>query len=561
MNRINFLPPWVETNCQPAFYDKESGTVLQQTARMYAKVNQLVRNVNEQNEAIELYIAKFIELKDYVEDYFDNLDVQEEINNKLDDMVEQGTLQEIITAYIQANTAWCFDTVAGMKSAENFIAGSYAQTLGYNAINDGGASTYKIRQVTNEDTVDEMFIIALSDVNLVAELIVDSEIKLSQLGASVSAEDCDDIIQAGLSYTNNNKNIVLVIDKAYTFDSIDFTGISNVSVKGTNETLRIKVNDGIIIPTNLNNFSNLCFELQNDETLLTVSGSYNSFTNCKFYGKNNHTGIGANISKWVNTFVNCSFREFSQCVIVSSNNINFTDCVIVGPDNPEADEDTVTITDGMTINFTNCDIEKGYHIIKVTGGLCSFSGCYIEGATSFYHIYLSDGFVNISNNYLNNVRVAKYEDAQLNFSDNTIEKSIADDYTVYPQEANIGYLVITNNKFINSNGYIINIDNIRSIGVTAPCPRYYNGSSWVAGTRSGYLCIMQERCYEYGAGNGMMNAQIMPMFKPNSGISYYRSQPICNTLGRGDTYYDTTLNKLLVKTVDGWVDYDGNVVS
>jgi hypothetical protein len=90
MNRINFLPPWVETNCQPAFYDKESGTVLQQNARMYAKVNQLVRNVNEQNEAIELYIAKFIELRDYVHDYFDNLDVQEEINNKLDDMAEDG---------------------------------------------------------------------------------------------------------------------------------------------------------------------------------------------------------------------------------------------------------------------------------------------------------------------------------------------------------------------------------------------------------------------------------------------------------------------------------------
>ena len=36
---IEFLPPWVETGIQTAFYDKESGTVLQQTARMYAKVN------------------------------------------------------------------------------------------------------------------------------------------------------------------------------------------------------------------------------------------------------------------------------------------------------------------------------------------------------------------------------------------------------------------------------------------------------------------------------------------------------------------------------------------
>ena len=79
MNSINFLPPWVETNLQPAFYDLESGTSLQQTARMYNKVNELVRCVNTQNETIADYIQKFIDLKDYVDEYFDNLDVQEEI--------------------------------------------------------------------------------------------------------------------------------------------------------------------------------------------------------------------------------------------------------------------------------------------------------------------------------------------------------------------------------------------------------------------------------------------------------------------------------------------------
>ena len=104
-NFINFLPPWVETNIQPAFYDKESGSVLQQTARMYAKVNQLVRCFNnlskETKETIDEYIAKFVELKDYVDTYFENLDVQEEINNKLDEMAESGVLEQIITEYYQ----------------------------------------------------------------------------------------------------------------------------------------------------------------------------------------------------------------------------------------------------------------------------------------------------------------------------------------------------------------------------------------------------------------------------------------------------------------------------
>ena len=104
-NFINFLPPWVETNIQPAFYDKESGSVLQQTARMYAKVNQLVRHFNclakETKETVDEFIAKFVELKDYVDTYFENLDVQEEINNKLDQMAESGELERIITEYYQ----------------------------------------------------------------------------------------------------------------------------------------------------------------------------------------------------------------------------------------------------------------------------------------------------------------------------------------------------------------------------------------------------------------------------------------------------------------------------
>lgn len=90
---IDFLPPWVETGVQPAFYDKESGTVLQQTARMYAKVNELTQSVNH-------YIEQFTELYDYVHDYFDNLNVQEEINNKLDQMAQDGSLDTLIGNYI-----------------------------------------------------------------------------------------------------------------------------------------------------------------------------------------------------------------------------------------------------------------------------------------------------------------------------------------------------------------------------------------------------------------------------------------------------------------------------
>ena len=48
------------------------------------------------------------ELLEYINSYFDNLDVQEEINNKLDEMVEDGTLEELIKNYIDTNVIIAF---------------------------------------------------------------------------------------------------------------------------------------------------------------------------------------------------------------------------------------------------------------------------------------------------------------------------------------------------------------------------------------------------------------------------------------------------------------------
>ena len=124
-NFINFLPPWVETNIQPAFSDKQSGTCIQQTARMYAKVNQLVRIANEQYAKIEEFIAKFVELKDYVEDYFDNLDVQEEINNKLDAMVSDGSFDEIISSYVDPYFTEFNESLASIrKEVDSAVGGT-----------------------------------------------------------------------------------------------------------------------------------------------------------------------------------------------------------------------------------------------------------------------------------------------------------------------------------------------------------------------------------------------------------------------------------------------------
>ena len=163
---IEFLPPWVETGLQPAFYDKESGTVLQQMSRIYPKINELIKSNNE-------LLVKFQELHTYVYDYFDNLDVQEEINNKLDEMAEGGELADIIAQYLQLAGILAYNTVSDMANAENLADGSIARTLGINNYKDGDGSYYKIRALVNTDVVDGYNIVALTNApTLVAERII-----------------------------------------------------------------------------------------------------------------------------------------------------------------------------------------------------------------------------------------------------------------------------------------------------------------------------------------------------------------------------------------------------
>lgn len=76
--------------------------------QLYCKVveylNNTIDNMNLTGEQMENVTNAFIELKDFVDNYFNNLDVQEEINNKLNDMVEDGTMNELIAPYLDIFT-------------------------------------------------------------------------------------------------------------------------------------------------------------------------------------------------------------------------------------------------------------------------------------------------------------------------------------------------------------------------------------------------------------------------------------------------------------------------
>ena len=181
-------------------------------------LNKVISSQNEVVTKVDNLALAFNQLKDYVDNYFDNLDVQEEINNKLDEMAEQGTLQEIITEYLNSKAVFGFDNVASMKEATNLIDGSYAETLGYYEKNDGGKSLYKIREITNEDVVDEMTIIAMSDENLIAELIIDNIITPEMLGAKGNATDDDSDYISKCFDVAKEKQVDIKLTKNYLID-------------------------------------------------------------------------------------------------------------------------------------------------------------------------------------------------------------------------------------------------------------------------------------------------------------------------------------------------------
>lgn len=56
---IRPLPFWVLTDLQPAFYDSESGTVLQQLSRMYPKIQEIVNAYNDFVREVNRYINEF----------------------------------------------------------------------------------------------------------------------------------------------------------------------------------------------------------------------------------------------------------------------------------------------------------------------------------------------------------------------------------------------------------------------------------------------------------------------------------------------------------------------
>lgn len=164
MNMYNRIPPFkwfVLQNFPFIEEDFDAITNYQLLCKIVEYLNSTIKKTNDLGIQVEK-----------LTNWFNNLDVQDEIDNKLDEMAESGQLTDIIAQYLQLAGVLAFNNVNDMKNATNLVNGSIAKTLGTNTYNDGCGYFYKIRNILNTDVVDNDNIVALTNFNnLVAEKI------------------------------------------------------------------------------------------------------------------------------------------------------------------------------------------------------------------------------------------------------------------------------------------------------------------------------------------------------------------------------------------------------
>lgn len=283
------VPPFVTfvTSAVPMVFDNSMSYYEALCALWKWLQDDVIDVINNNASVTEQYITLTNELQEFVENYFDNLDVQEEINNKLDAMVEAGTLQEIITSYLQANVTWTFDTVADMKLATNLVDGSFARTLGFHSIDDGGGATYKI---TNSGTANEMDVISVD--SLYATLVKPVTVTPEMYGAYGDGSH-DDTTCIQECFDNNDhvqmSNEYLISSQLSFNGSIDGCGSGLIK---TDPTARI-TNSFLLSTTNLevkgmkfNCASNVEFTLDNktlNYNLAIIASGKIVIENCEFH--------------------------------------------------------------------------------------------------------------------------------------------------------------------------------------------------------------------------------------------------------------------------------------
>lgn len=226
-------------------------------------------------------------LQNYIDTYFDNLDVQEEINNKLDEMVEDGTFESILVNITNLNKT--YENYNEFINDTTLIKGNNVKILSYDEIGDG------IAEFTITDTQDNNHY--QIPVNNLYATCINKEINAKYLNP-----------------TNDDLTTTLNANSKY-FDKIIFTK-------------NYKISGNIILTTNIHlDFMNNTLTCENENTKyisllnnsivenlntvnvgIDVYGSNNIIKNIKVTNTTTssfYINVGKSVQHTNNKFINC----------------------------------------------------------------------------------------------------------------------------------------------------------------------------------------------------------------------------------------------------------------
>lgn len=168
----------------PLVYD-DSLSYYELLCKVVNYINQLLGDVSTLSTA-------FTQLKSYVDNYFSSVDFQTMVDEKLDEMSENGDLQNIIGKFLPVLYVNTVDDISALETID-FLSNNanvkIIKTKGFYSVNDGGASTFYI-----SETPDDVPISVKISTNAYANIMKKSRYYAAELGFKNDRGETDNAV-------------------------------------------------------------------------------------------------------------------------------------------------------------------------------------------------------------------------------------------------------------------------------------------------------------------------------------------------------------------------------